>query len=91
MLARYCLKKASSAPFVFLHGFLGNHNDWKPIADKLPFHAIALDLPGHGNSPFTEDFCAALLQTLADLPPFHLIGYSMGGRLAAQFAAKHPA
>jgi 2-succinyl-6-hydroxy-2,4-cyclohexadiene-1-carboxylate synthase len=73
-----------------LHGFLGTSRDWEKIAYELPFPCIAFDLPGHGASPFTEDFFAAFLEETRDLAPFHLIGYSMGGRLAEQFALRHP-
>jgi len=84
MLARTCLKKGAGIPLVFLHGFLGTASDWEPVCDFLPpCHCIGLDLPGHGKSPFTENFDI-------DIPLFHLIGYSMGGRLAMQYADSHP-
>jgi pimeloyl-ACP methyl ester carboxylesterase len=43
---------------------------------------ISEHLPGHGNRPFMQkkDF----LQSLADLPPKHVVAYSMGGRLALE-------
>lgn len=92
MLARTCLKEGTGTPLVFLHGFLGTANDWQAVADRLPFHCIGFDLPGHGKSPFrqslTPDFCSAL--AAQKLPRLHLIGYSMGGRLALQFASSHP-
>lgn len=76
MLARTTLKDGPGIPIVFLHGFLGNASDWLPVCSYLPScHCIGYDLPGHGNSPFTEHF-------EIDLPYFHLVGYSMGGRLA---------
>jgi 2-succinyl-6-hydroxy-2,4-cyclohexadiene-1-carboxylate synthase len=90
MLARYSLKQGNGTPLVFLHGFLGDHRDWEGVASNLIFPCIAFDLPGHGASPFTEDFFTVFLKSVEDLPPFHLIGYSMGGRLAAQFARLHP-
>src|SRR5689334_17350674 len=91
MLARYDLNRQKSAiPFVFLHGFLGNSQDWQEVASKLLATCIAFDLPGHGASAFTEDFFLAFHQATKEFPPFHLVGYSMGGRLALQFAAKYP-
>jgi 2-succinyl-6-hydroxy-2,4-cyclohexadiene-1-carboxylate synthase len=70
------LKKGSGIPIVFLHGFLGNSSDWDEVCKYLPeCNCIGYDLPGHGNSSFTEH-----LQI--DLPYFHVVGYSMGGRLA---------
>lgn len=76
MLARKILKKGEGVPIVFLHGFLGSSSDWQAVCSFLPDSTcIGIDLPGHGDSPFTETFDI-------DLPYFHLVGYSMGGRLA---------
>lgn len=50
----------------------------------------ALNLPGHGGEPFTPDFCQWLLDATKNEPPLHLVGYSMGGRLALQFRARYP-
>ncbi len=82
MLARKILKTGPGIPLVFLHGFLGKSEDWEAVTSFLPpCECIAFDLPGHGNSPFLPDFDI-------DIPRFHLIGYSMGGRIALQFFAK---
>lgn len=84
MLAKTILQKGPGLPLVFLHGFLGTAADWKPVCSFLPpCTCIGFDLPGHGNSPFMETFDI-------DIPRFHLIGYSMGGRQALMYAAKHP-
>jgi 2-succinyl-6-hydroxy-2,4-cyclohexadiene-1-carboxylate synthase len=83
MLARKILKSGDGIPFVFLHGFLGTALDWESVVSHLPFPSIGFDLPGHGHSPFVEDF-------VIDLPRFHLVGYSLGGRIALGYAKKHP-
>lgn len=76
MLSSTILKKGRGIPLVFLHGFLGTSADWESVCSHLPeCHCIGFDLPGHGKSPFMENFDIPLSQ-------FHLIGYSMGGRLA---------
>lgn len=73
-------------PIVFLHGFLGQPSDWEPVISYLPPHlSIPIELPGHGITPFTENFRLNL-----SFPKFHLVGYSMGGRLALQYARKFP-
>lgn len=84
MLARTDLKTGPGIPIVFLHGFLGSSLDWIPLCSHLPpSPCIAFDLPGHGASPFSETFDIPL-----DL--FHLVGYSMGGRLALRYAFENP-
>lgn len=84
MLAKTVLKEGPGLPLVFLHGFLGTAADWAPVCSYLPScSCIGLDLPGHGKSPFMESFEIEILR-------FHLIGYSMGGRLALMYAAQHP-
>jgi 2-succinyl-6-hydroxy-2,4-cyclohexadiene-1-carboxylate synthase len=82
MLASTILKKGSGLPLVFLHGFLGTAHDWDPVCSYLPpCHCIGFDLPGHGRSPFVENF-------EIPIPRFHLVGYSMGGRLALMIPAE---
>jgi 2-succinyl-6-hydroxy-2,4-cyclohexadiene-1-carboxylate synthase len=66
---------------VFLHGFLGQKSDWDQVIEWLPHPCIAFDLPGHGSSSIDFD----LFSQLDKLPPFHLVGYSMGGRIARQY------
>jgi 2-succinyl-6-hydroxy-2,4-cyclohexadiene-1-carboxylate synthase len=65
-----------SCPLIFLHGFLGSKKDWDPVISHLPYECIALDL--------------TLEPLQIDIPRFHLIGYSMGGRISLAYAAQHP-
>lgn len=88
MLACTGLKEGKGTPLVFLHGFLGSSEDWKELIRYLPsVPCFGVDLPGHGASPFTEHF-AEEMPLFSE--PVHLIGYSMGGRLALQYAALFP-
>lgn len=74
-------------PLVFLHGFLGSPADFIPLCSHLKMYpCIKIELPGHGSTPFTEDF----FSLMPDFPKMHLIGYSMGGRLLMQYAAAFP-
>jgi 2-succinyl-6-hydroxy-2,4-cyclohexadiene-1-carboxylate synthase len=84
------LLSRGDADVVCLHGFLGEPDDWRPLAAMLgPRYAVhALALPGHG-SPLVEDFESGVRQLANELrkrPGAHLIGYSMGGRLALAVA-----
>lgn len=77
---------SSSLPLVFLHGVLGNRNDWAQVLSYLPdIRSLCIDLPGHGDAPFAETF-----EFDPPAEKFHLIGYSMGGRLALDYAQRHP-
>lgn len=71
-------------PIIFLHGFLGSPLDWEPLFKYLPKeNCLAIELPGHGSTPFAPEW-------EMPLPKAHLVGYSLGGRIAAMFAQKHP-
>ncbi len=84
MLAKKTLKSGPGLPIVFLHGFLGRSEDWEKVCSFLPpVECIGFDLPGHGSSPFVEDFHIGISH-------FHLVGYSMGGRIAIGYALRHP-
>lgn len=86
----------------FLHGFGGSSNDWKEIFSLLDseFQLIVIDLPGFGKSSkprsnkfYRTDFLVQLIDDILreyKLAEVVLTGYSMGGRLASQFAYLHP-
>lgn len=78
MLGRKILKKGPGPSILFLHGFLGRSEDWLAISSYLPpCTCIGFDLPGHGMSPFELDFDI-------DVSNCHVVGYSLGGRIALQ-------
>jgi 2-succinyl-6-hydroxy-2,4-cyclohexadiene-1-carboxylate synthase len=84
---------APDAPgLVFLHGFLGAGSDWLPIARAFEerFSIRCLDLPGHGEHNLDEapEHLTAFLQPQCQ--HCAIVGYSMGARLALQFAIEHP-
>ena len=49
---------SDSPTVVFVHGFTSNKLSWIPIIKILPksWRVVALDLPGHGDSGFRDDF-----------------------------------
>jgi 2-succinyl-6-hydroxy-2,4-cyclohexadiene-1-carboxylate synthase len=86
---------------VFLHGFLGSLEDWNFAAAHFAsnYHCLRVDLPGHGQSRLAEPAqysmpaTARLLIELLDqlkISKAHLLGYSMGGRLALYLAVHYP-
>jgi len=92
----------SKPVIVLLHGFLGSLSDWEDITILLreDFRILLVDLPGHGGNPvcgdhdaFTIDSCTRSLVELLDsldIKKAHLVGYSMGGRLALYFLLTCP-
>lgn len=81
---------------VFLHGFTQTGRSWAPVVERLRerYRCFAPDLPGHGDAaerrPASFDAVAAYLAAAGD-ERFALCGYSMGGRLALDFALRMPA
>lgn len=95
------LEGGEGEPLILVHGMGANKDEWNRVADQLtPHHrVIALDLPGFGDSdkPYdagylTSDQVHYLHQFVEalGLGPIHLGGNSMGGRVAAAYAAAYP-
>lgn len=91
-------------PLLMLHGFMGAATSWGDhlltvLADD--YQVVALELLGHGLSDkpvqperyamheMAQDICDVLDRL--NIPATHLLGYSMGGRVALAFAALQPA
>jgi len=84
---------------VLLHGFTGHAHSWDSFAAAMQrdYHVYALDQRGHGDSAWTDDYSADAMVgdvqhwvTALGLKRFVLLGLSMGGRNAYQFASQHP-
>jgi 2-succinyl-6-hydroxy-2,4-cyclohexadiene-1-carboxylate synthase len=78
----------SAPPLIFLHGFLGCKEDWEEMLSFFDarYYCIAIDLPGHAGTPYSEDIVSTIQARILPLgseKPI-LIGYSMGGRIALQ-------
>ncbi|SMG53004.1 alpha/beta fold hydrolase [Paraburkholderia susongensis] len=85
---------------LFLHGVGGNKFNWAREVRVFSryFHAVAWDMRGYGESddyegPLRfEDLSADILRILAyfGVQQVHLVGLSMGGRIAFDFLHRHP-
>lgn len=94
-------RSGGSGPVVLLvHGMAGSSSSWKPVLDDLSRDATVVvpDLPGHGRSGkprgdyslgaqagFLRDLLVALGHDHATV-----VGTSLGGGIAMQFAYQHP-
>jgi pimeloyl-ACP methyl ester carboxylesterase len=100
-LKMYYEVHGSGEPVVLLHGaFMTISNNWTGWIEELAKtrKVIAIEMQGHGrtadikrdfSSENLADDVAALLDHLK-LPRADLIGYSMGGGVAMQYAIRHP-
>ena len=83
-------------PVVLLHGWALNLRVFDGLAAALaPTHRVtAIDLPGHGRSPWRAGLTpAAIADRLLEVLPERctLLGWSLGGQLALRVAARAPA
>ena len=95
-------ERGSGPPLLLLHGFTGRGTSWAAHARALArrFRTIVVDLPGHGRSGTarpermsverTADDLATILER-SDAVPAHVVGYSLGARVALRLAIAHPA
>jgi esterase len=89
----------SGHPLIILHGLFGSLSNWHTLAGRLGqhFHVLSVDQRNHGQSPHSEAISYALMAD--DLLEFmhvhgvtaaHLLGHSMGGKTAMEFALRYP-
>ncbi|MEL6867830.1 MAG: alpha/beta fold hydrolase, partial [Bacteroidota bacterium] len=85
-------------PIIILHGLFGTLDNWQTIARQLAnnYMVYIVDQRNHGRSPHSQEFNYQVMAD--DLASFmesrwiykaHLIGHSMGGKTAMQFALNH--
>ena len=86
-------------PIIILHGLFGMLDNWQTIAKQLAtdYSVYIIDQRNHGRSPHLPDFNYPIMAE--DLHQFmednwiyeaHIIGHSMGGKTAMQFALTYP-
>ncbi len=93
--------EGEGTPVTLLHGFTQSGRSWQEVIKTMPggWRWVVPDLRGHGETrtrpgaPCTMDACLGDLEMLwdhLDVQRTHLVGYSMGGRLALHVAARKP-
>ena len=93
------MRRGKGIPVILLHGFTRSGASWEALAGGMDGHDVyAIDLIGHGRSPrprsldaYTLESMAAQIEALCrrwGWDRIHLVGYSLGGRVAMAFAAR---
>jgi esterase len=86
-------------PLLILHGYFGNGDNWKTIANKLSekFQVHLIDQRNHGRSFHSDEFDYELMiDDLCDYIEHHqlekvnLLGHSMGGKTVMLYAVEFP-
>lgn len=100
---RVCYHEANGAAaqtVVLVHGIGGSADDWAAQIPLLArrYHVLAVDLPGFGQSDggakhYAPESYAAVLRHIIGLrarTPVLLVGHSLGGAVALNYAALYP-
>jgi esterase len=97
---RYRVYGDPSKPVLLVfHGLLGSSRNWHSVGTALGsrFHVLCLDLRNHGQSPFlaphSYDGMISDILGLMDskgIGRCHLLGHSMGGKLAMKISCQYP-
>jgi len=85
-------------PLIIMHGVFGSSDNWqtlgKVFAEK--FNVYLVDLRNHGNSPHSDEFdydvmVKDIVELMDDegLSQAHILGHSMGGKVAMHLATRH--
>lgn len=87
-------------PFVILHGFLGMSDNWKTLGlrwSEAGYELHLLDQRNHGRSFHSDEFSYKVMSEDLhnyceehNLEEIILLGHSMGGKVAMQFAVDFP-
>lgn len=90
----------NATPIIFLHGYSDSWHSFETVMKMLPpdLHLIAVSLRGHGNSSkpregyHPKDFASDLSLFVKEkkFGRSIIVGHSLGGHIAQQFAISHP-
>jgi pimeloyl-ACP methyl ester carboxylesterase len=98
------VQQGDGAPVIMIHGIAASLHDWDDLIPELTKHgyaSYALDLLGHGESPRLNSRAYRIdwlfqhfvnwITSLQLMEPAVLIGHSLGGHLALEFARRFSA
>ena len=93
-------RQGHGTPLLILHGLFGSGQNWRTLAKRVlapHFQVWAVDLRNHGQSPHTDEFSYEamaddIIMLIEDEAPgsVHLLGHSLGGKVAMHVALKAP-
>jgi pimeloyl-ACP methyl ester carboxylesterase len=92
--------RGNGEPILFLHGGALTAHSWDLVCLGLrdDWRCLALDLRGHGDSDWADEYRTehsiddiATLVTHSEAARVHIVGNSLGGMVAAHYAATHRA
>ncbi len=93
-------EQGAGEPLLLIMGLGGSHKEWRRIAPKLAekYRVILLDNRGVGETVFTDEpFSIPLMAAdakavleAANVESAHILGMSMGGMIAQEFALNYP-
>lgn len=92
-------KIGEGTPLIILHGLFGSLDNWMTIAKELgkDFEVYIVDARNHGQSPHNHVFnYRVMVEDLKEFIEEHqvinpiILGHSMGGKTAMQFAINYP-
>ena len=66
-------------PLIFFHGFLVSKEDWEGMLPFFQdrFFCIAYDLPGHGQSPYSEEILKTIKKAVKTVEEFDRTFFSV--------------
>ncbi|HHW36561.1 MAG TPA: 2-succinyl-6-hydroxy-2,4-cyclohexadiene-1-carboxylate synthase [Bacillales bacterium] len=99
----YCINVIGDGePLLLLHGFTGSLQTWSPFVNdwSCSYKLILVDIIGHGKTDHPEAIDRYSMEnvvrdlkellTALNINKVHLLGYSMGGRVALSFSILYP-
>ena len=98
------MQQGTGSPVILIHGIASSYHNWDDLVPELVqegFSCHALDLLGHGDSPkpasrfyqmeWMVQHFSGWIKSLHLTEPAILIGHSLGGYLALEYARRVPA
>lgn len=92
-------ESGEGTPLIIIHGLFGSADNWRSMAKYFSrfYRVISVDLRNHGRSPHSDEqnftVMADDIHELCEdlqLEHVHILGHSLGGKVAMMFAAMYP-